>query len=132
MQVAEAQQLVAIAYRQATLKWVMRIAGLGAVVLPVAAFATHSWIVAVTGAVVAAAVLLFISTDASSRVKRITGLPQPVQSRLWKRYRTDAPYAMRVKVALANDGLSRALDEITRSLNTRDATANARDMLSRD
>jgi len=132
MQVAEAQQLVAIAYRQATLKWVMRIAGLGAVVLPVAAFATHSWIVAVTGAVVAAAVLLFISTDASSRVKRITGLPQAVQSRLWKRYRTDAPYAMRVKVALANDGLSRALDEITRSLNTRDATANARDMLSRD
>jgi hypothetical protein len=132
MRVAEAQQLVAIAYRQAMLKSVRRVIVAALVALPLAALVRPSWVLALVGLLAAVGLSMFLVSDAASKVRRITGLPEPVQSKLWHRFRTDAPFALRVKVALANDGLSRALDEITRSINARDAVANVRDVLQKE
>jgi len=48
---------------------------------------------------------------------------------LWLRYRRERPFAVRVRVALDNDGMARSLDEITRTLNARVTEDNVRSAL---
>ena len=132
MRVVEAQQIVAISYRLSALRSMRALAGAGLLVLIGIAFARHSWLAAVTGVALAGVISVLVSNDATDRVARITGMSRAAQASLWSRYRKDAAFAVRVKVALANDGLSRALDEITRSLNGESTAGNIKQTLQAD
>jgi|SRR5579871_3418638 len=129
MRVVEAQEIVAVAYRLATQKAVRCVAGIGVVMFGITTFVQHRWVFGVCALLLSCAAGLLMSKDARRRVTRITGLSDMAQEGVWTRFRRDRSYAMRVKVAIANDGLPRALDEITRSLNSELTSKKAQEIL---
>jgi len=121
MSVIVAQQLVAIAYREAMLRSVRRAAGMGLLVVAMVAYAVHSCGPILAGVAVTWILSLVASRDTAARIRRITGMTHTAQTKLWRRYRTDVRFAMAARVVLASDGLPRALDEISRSFERRAA-----------
>ena len=114
---AAAQEVIAIAYRRHMLNSVCALAGAGLTLSGILGFATHNWVVTGSAFAVVVTAIAVISEAATSRIVRITGLSRDAQWALWGRYRGQPSFAVRVNVALANDGLSRSLDELTRKLN---------------
>jgi len=121
MRLIVAQRLVTISRREAMLRSMRRVALAAAALFPLLSWAAHSWSVAFAGLVATGVLLVLIWSDATQGIEEVTGLRPATQHKLWKRYRTDLSFAMSVRVALSDDGLQRALDEIARSVEQRAA-----------
>ena len=109
MQVAIAKQVATIAYREASLRLAQRTAAAGMLVGVGLACAVQSWALAVVALAASVGMVFLVTRDAIRRITRRTGLSPAEQAAIWKRYRSDVTYGVDARVALANDGLARAL-----------------------